>query len=212
MTGRTPAPQRSYGGRTAQERRTERRERLLAAGLELFGTRGYAQTSIERLCTTASVSTRNFYEEFTNREALLTALHLRINDRGRKAVAEAYATGYDDDLATRTRRAVRAYIENSAGDPRAARINYVEVIGVSPEIERHRLEWREFWAADLLALIDDAVSRGEAAPRDYRLTAIAIIGATNNLVHHWSARGRNIPLDAITDELTRLVLALIATP
>ena len=56
MSGRNPAPRRGYGGRSAAERRAERRERLLAAGLELFGTRGYAATSIERLCAAASVS------------------------------------------------------------------------------------------------------------------------------------------------------------
>lgn len=33
---------------------------LLRAGLELFGTRGYAATSIAALCSEASVSTRNF--------------------------------------------------------------------------------------------------------------------------------------------------------
>jgi AcrR family transcriptional regulator len=208
-TGRTPAPQRSYGGRSAEERRIERRERLLAAGLELFGNRGYAQTSIERLCTTAGVSTRNFYEEFTGRESLLTALHLRINDRCRTAVAEAFAEVYDEPMPVRAERAVRAYIENSAGDPRVARISYVEVIGVSPEMERHRLEWREHWSKDLLTMIEDAVARGEAIDRDYGLTTMAIIGAANNLVHHWSARGDEVPLDKLAAELTRMIVALV---
>lgn len=83
------APQRSYAGRTAAERRADRRERLLTAGLELFGTDGYARTPIERICATAGVSTRNFYEEFTGREALLMALHDRVTHRALDAVATA---------------------------------------------------------------------------------------------------------------------------
>jgi len=39
MGGGGSAPvRRDYGGRSVEQRRTERRDRLLAAGLELFGT------------------------------------------------------------------------------------------------------------------------------------------------------------------------------
>ena len=37
---------RDYDGKTAAERVAERRERLIDAGIELFGERGYAATSI----------------------------------------------------------------------------------------------------------------------------------------------------------------------
>jgi AcrR family transcriptional regulator len=212
MSGRNPAPRRSYGGRTAEERRAERRERLLSAGLELFGTQGYAATSIERLCSAASVSTRNFYEEFSGREELLAALHLRLNERAHAALSEASAAATADELPTRVERAVSAYVGVTASDPRWARISFVEVIGVSAELEALRLEWRERWADMIVTLADEAVARGEAVARDYRLTAMAIIGAVNNLVHHWSARGQDIPLDEITAELTHLILAVATAP
>ncbi|MFI0405048.1 TetR/AcrR family transcriptional regulator [Actinomadura sp. 3N508] len=209
MSGRNPAPRRSYGGRSAEERRAERRERLLAAGLDLFGTRGYAATSIERLCATASVSTRNFYEEFSGREELLIALHRAINERASHALATAYAEAASVGFATRVERAVRAFVTVTASDPRWARIAFVEVIGVSAGMERHRLSWHGQWEDALLAMIGEAVRRGEAVDRDYRLTVIAIIGAVTNLVHHWSARDQDIPLDEITAELTRLILAAL---
>ncbi|MER7545741.1 TetR/AcrR family transcriptional regulator [Actinomadura sp.] len=212
MSGRNPAPRRSYGGRSAEERRAERRERLLAAGLELFGTRGYAATSIERLCATASVSTRNFYEEFTGREELLTALHSSINQRAAEALAAAYAEAADADLGTRVESAVRAFVTVTASDPRWARIAFVEVIGVSASLEQHRFRWRGRWEDTLTTMAREAVERGEAVDRDYRLTMIAVIGAVNNLVHHWSARDQDIPLDDIIAELTHLILAAVRTP
>ncbi|WP_149259106.1 TetR/AcrR family transcriptional regulator [Actinomadura sp. K4S16] len=212
MSGRNPAPRRSYAGRSAEERRAERRERLLAAGLELFGTRGYAATSIERLCATASVSTRNFYEEFSGREELLTTLHRTVNDRAAEAVSAAYAQAAGADLATRVERAVRAFVTVTASDPRWARIAFVEVIGVSAGLEGHRLSWRGRWEDAMLAMIREAAARGEAVDRDHRLTMIAVIGAVNNLVHHWSARDQDVPLDAITAELTHLILAAVTTP
>ncbi|XRQ05714.1 TetR/AcrR family transcriptional regulator [Actinomadura welshii] len=212
MSGRNPAPRRSYGGRSAEERRADRRGRLLAAGLELFGTRGYAATSIEKLCATASVSTRNFYEEFSGREELLLALHMDINERASAALAAAYAEAAGADLPARVERAVRAFVTVTASDPRWARLAFVEVIGVSAGLERHRLRWRTRWEETLVELAREAVERGEAVDRDYHLTMIAVIGAVNNLVHHWSARGQDIPLDDITAELTAIVCSALERP
>src|SRR6266536_445680 len=61
------AVERRYRGRLPDERRAERRRRLLGAGLELFGTVGYHGTSIERLCAQAGV---NPELERTRQEAL----------------------------------------------------------------------------------------------------------------------------------------------
>ncbi|MEU9841254.1 TetR/AcrR family transcriptional regulator [Actinomadura sp. NPDC048032] len=212
MSGRNPAPRRSYAGRSAEERRAERRDRLLAAGLELFGTRGYAATSIERLCATASVSTRNFYEEFSGREELLTTLHRGINERAAEAVSAAYGREAGAAFPARVESAVRAFVTVTASDPRWARIAFVEVIGVSAGLERHRFRWRGQWEDAMLAMVREAAERGEAADRDHGLTMIAVIGAVNNLVHHWSARDQHVPLDDITTELTRLIVAAVTTP
>jgi hypothetical protein len=108
--------------------------------------------------------------------------------------------------------AVRAFVTVTASDPRRARIAFVEVIGVSAGLEQHRFGWRARWEDAMLAMVRDAVDRGEAVDRDHRLTMIAVIGAVNNLVHHWSARDQSVPLDAITAELTHLILAAVTTP
>lgn len=200
---------RDYAGRSAAARRAERRERMLAAGLELFGTEGYAAASIERLCAQAAVSTRNFYEEFGSREALLTALHDRVNTAAIEAVAKAFAELPEADLAERTTVAVHTYLNATAQDPRLARVAYVEVVGVSAEVERYRARWRERWAELLVAEADRAVRRGEAVPRDYRLTAIALMGAVNELVHHWSVLGGVTPIEDVTGEIARIATALL---
>ncbi len=64
-----PAPtrERRYGGKTTTERRAERRERLLDAGLALFGTQGFATVTIEALCAEAGLNPRYFYEQFSRR-------------------------------------------------------------------------------------------------------------------------------------------------
>lgn len=201
---------RRYAGQSALARRAERRERLLEAGLDLYSRFGYAGTSIERLCTAAAVSTRNFYEEFGGREALLLALHDRVMQRAVLAVGDALLGCAERPVTARIEAGCRAYVKATAGDPRWARLAYVEVIGVSAAVESNRAEWRNRWAELLVAQAHGAVARGEAAPRDYRLTAIAVVGALNELVHHWSEQPEGIPLDAVVAEITTLVEAVVA--
>jgi AcrR family transcriptional regulator len=203
---------RTYGGRSAADRRAERRERLLGAGLELFGTEGYATSSIEKLCTHAGVSTRNFYEEFHSREDLLITLHVRVIERSFRAVIAAFDDAAELKLAERFELAVRAFIHTTASDPRWARLAYVEVIGVSDAVEKHRISWRNKWSDFMVAEAERAVARGEAGPRDFRMASVALIGAVNELVHHYSISRGRITLDEVIAEIVRLALAAVTAP
>ena len=51
-------PERTYRGITPAQRQAARRERLMDAGLELFGTVGYARTSIRAVSAAAPPNTR----------------------------------------------------------------------------------------------------------------------------------------------------------
>lgn len=203
---------RRYGGQSALDRRAERRERLMNAGLELFGDDGYAATSIERLCTAAMVSTRNFYEEFSSREDLLITLHVRVIERSFRAVIAAFEDASDLRLTERFELAVRAFIHTTASDPRWARLAYVEVIGVSDAVEKHRISWRDKWSDFMVAEATRAVARGEADHRDFRMASVALIGAVNELVHHYSISRGRITLDEVIAEIVRLAVAAVTAP
>lgn len=209
MPGTEAVAQRTYGGRTAAARRADRRERMLAAGLQLFGTDGYAAASIEKLCTHAGVSTRNFYEEFQSREDLLIALHTRANERAYRAVTAAFADAEDAPLAERFELAVRTFISTIASDPRSARLAYVEMFGVSDKVEKHRLGWRKRWWDFMVGEAERAVLRGEARPRDFTMPALAVIATTNELIHHYSVSRGRITLDEVIAEIVRIAVAAV---
>jgi AcrR family transcriptional regulator len=203
---------RTYGGRSAADRRAERRERLLTAGLALFGTDGYAASSIEKLCTHAGVSTRNFYEEFHSREDLLIALHARANERSWRAVHAALEGHCQAPLAERIELSMRTFIQAMAADPRLARLAYVEMIGVSNKVEARRMAWRKKWWDFMVGEADRAVLRGEAEPRDFTLPALAVIASVNELVHHFSVNRGRITLDEVIAELVRFAVAAVTAP
>lgn len=205
---------RTYGGRSAADRRAERRERLLEAGLQLFGTEGYATSSIEKLCTHAGVSTRNFYEEFNAREDLLMALHSRVNDKAFRAVSTAFAEAVAADaaLAQRFDVAVRTFIHTMASDARWARLAYVEAYGVSDRVEKHRLSWRARWSEMMVVEANRAVTRGEANERDFTLSALAVIATANELIHHFSVSQGRYTLDQVIAEIVRVAVAAVTAP
>jgi AcrR family transcriptional regulator len=202
---------RDYGGQTAEARRADRRDRLLAAGLELFGTKGFRATSIDRLCALANVSTRNFYEEFFSREALLLALLDQVSGMAMGAVREALGQAEELDLPTADRltRAITAYVHTTSDDPRWTRIHYVEVVGVSHAVEEQRQAWRDRLCELVVAEADRAVRCGDAVDRDFRLRATAFIGAVNELVYNWTLHGRKAPVNEVCAELTQVALAML---
>src|SRR5258707_6385239 len=86
-------PRNPYGGVSARARVASRRDRLLAAGLELFGTQGYLCTTIDQVCAEAGLTKRYFYESFRSCEellgALLRSLWVEAAQRGMAAVEAA---------------------------------------------------------------------------------------------------------------------------
>lgn len=204
--------ERRYRSKTTDERREERRARMLAAGLELFAAHGFRGTTIEALCAAAGVSTRNFYEEFGSREALVVTLHDDVNARAAQAVVAALADVDPTDLRARAETATRAYLDVMTSDRRWAQIALVESVGVSAEAEAHRRE-----AIDrFVALIDAEATRlaqaGLVPRRDHRLTAVALAGALNGLVNTWTADpdwDRHV--DEIAAEAARLIVLALAS-
>ncbi|WP_030176492.1 TetR/AcrR family transcriptional regulator [Spirillospora albida] len=213
MAGRiTPAAGR-YGGRPAAERRAERRERFLAAGLELFGAGpGYRATKVTDLSRAAGLSTRQFYEEFQTLEDVLAALHLRVNDAAEGTVLAALPGAADLDPVDRCAHLFRAYARGATGDPRHTRIAFVEIIGVSPRLDRQRLERRSRWISFLCGELDAAAARGEIAARDFRVTAAAFIGSVNGLMHDWSVGWVDATLDEVIEELLQMLLGRLQAP
>lgn len=199
---------------TGHIRKAQRRERLMTTATDLFTTRGYVGTSIERICATAHVSIRAFYQEFEGREALLIALHNQVARAGMEATLAVLGDPVIDTADTRTRitALVRAYVGAVTADLASSQVAFVEVIGVNRAVEDHRVVWRSLWTDFLTGEADRAVGRGEAVPRDYTLAMVALIGAINELIAHWARSGGAIPREVVADEMIRHVLSTLGHP
>lgn len=199
---------RRYAGRAAEERRAERRRRLLDAGVELFGTRGYAATTIEALYTEAKLAPRHFYEQFPGREELLRALYDDTIEAVVAAVDQARATA-PQDVRGRVRTILEAFAGAMLTDPRRARIAYLEVPGRGPALERHAHRVVRGFAAVVEEEARAAAERGALPRRDYALTSVLLVGGTNALLLDWLVDDRRRPLAEVLDELTEAFVAVL---
>lgn len=201
---------RHYAGQSAGERAAERRARLLAATQELIGTAGYPPTTVEQICSTAGVSTRHFYQQYTGKEAAFVDLYDHLTNRSFHYALTSLQETAGQPLRRRAPAALLAYLRPMLDDLRFARIAFVEVMGVSQRVEEKRLEYREA----LIALIETegraAVAAGEIAGRDFRFAALALVGAANAIVYDWTARAGRQSVERFEEQLTALAVGLLA--
>jgi AcrR family transcriptional regulator len=180
----------------------------VAAGLDLFGTAGYAATSIESICAASGVTARHFYEHFAGREALLRAVYDGIIGETQHAVVRALtkASGAEARATAGVEAFVRAYLE----DPRRARIACIEVIGVSADFERHRRSVIHAFAAVISAQAEAMAAEGDLSERrNYELAGIAMAGAVNELLSDWIIRRDRPSIARFTDEIVEFFLAVM---
>lgn len=176
-----PDPGRSWRGKSPVQRATERREQLLDAALEVFTARGFPASRVRDVCREAGLTERYFYESFAGKEALLIALSERI-------VADLLAAAAPGlELAASDREAAidaagRAVVHSLTDDPRRARILFVEVVGVSREIEDHRRAIIGGLADVIRAAAARAFGPWVARSTETELIGRALVGAVQELL------------------------------
>jgi AcrR family transcriptional regulator len=72
--------------------RADRRQALLAAGVELFSTRGYREVSIQEIARGAGVGTGSFYTYFTGKEEFFEEILDQLEQQGRQEVDRLVAS------------------------------------------------------------------------------------------------------------------------
>jgi len=175
---------RGYRGLSAEQLRTQRHERLIAAGTELFGARGYAATPIEAVCSQANVSTRHFYEQFEGRESILHAVYDALVERV-QAIVRAALTESRAALTQRVADAIETAVRFLLDDPKRGRIMCIEAVGVSPVMEKRRRQTTHALATIINRYASLMADSGMLPPRDYHLPAVALVGMFNELVAEW---------------------------
>lgn len=201
-------PERLRKGRTLAERRAERREALLTAALDLFGTQGFSATSVEEICRTAYVSTRNFYEEFDNREALLVALGDRIVRDAFWALSSSVIEPGPDFARREARARIGGVVHALLDDPRVARVAFIESRGVSPLHEVRRRDAHRLFADYVMGASADTPPTARWKGPAGETYALGMVGAINEVVGDWVLRDDKPDIEELIDALSEFFLLM----
>ncbi|MFD0884272.1 TetR/AcrR family transcriptional regulator [Streptosporangium algeriense] len=172
---------RPYRGMSAEERLAERRERLICAAYTLYSDPGFPETTIERLCATARISNRAFYECFSGRTELMQALHERCVQEAVSAVAKAVEEA-PDTLPGRVEAGITEYITFVTEDRRRARIMHLEVRRAGDCLTTSRQQAVRAFAKIVEA---GAFHPPDTAGTDRHLLVLGMIGAVQELLIEW---------------------------
>lgn len=199
---------RGYAGRSADQLIVERRQRLLAAALELFGTQGYASTSIDKLCAEAKVTTRHFYEQFADKEKLLIAVFEQVM---KDTQAQVLAVMLDQQLPEEGRffAALDAFMTAQLSDPRRARLTTTEVLGVSNATEVIRNTVMNQFTQLIEIYMNRLASTGQIPARNYRILAIGLVGAMHELQIAWLNPANHLTRELLEKEVQFLGQAFL---
>jgi AcrR family transcriptional regulator len=202
-------PARTRNGLTPQQRRQQRRQALIDAGLELFGTKGYNSTSVEEICRTAYVSTRNFYEEFENREALLWNLVYQtladaydaLRQTGPDQHGPGGVAGDRSELRGRVSRLVHAFVD----DPRRARLVFIECRGMSLLQEYRRRAAQQAFAQLLGEILEEHGAYIAVSEKARGTFSLAIVGAVDLVLSDWVLQPERPTVVELIDSLTEVI-------
>ena len=199
---------RTYGGLSAEQRVADRRARLLDAGLECFGTRGFAATGVKDVCREAGLTDRYFYESFKDGRALFLAVFDAVTDALFEAVATAVLST-EPRAELQLRAAIGTFLSELAEDPRRARVVFAEAAAAGPEAAQHmHATLRRFTG------LVEATARAHL-PHDTpasasRLLALSLVGTLERAVHEWQAGELGLTVPELTEQCVALYGRLLA--
>jgi AcrR family transcriptional regulator len=198
------ATKRRYAGQSAEQRRSERRARLITTARLLLGEEGLAGISVTGVCARAELNPRYFYESFSDRDALLEAMFNEIAAEAAVAIFGAAALVAGEPR-QRIRQAYATAIEVFTTQPGVARI--LAQLQTDETVMRHRAAWARIIAE--LASRNAHVLFGEHADNESmsELAVIYGVGGSLDVVTAWLAGTLDLTRDEVIDTCTELLLA-----
>ncbi len=194
---------RTYRGLSATERKADRRERLIEAGLDVLGSDGLARMTMTASYARAGLTERYFYENFRNLDELLLAVFDTFSIPTHQAIESALRQA-PPDLSERSRAAAGALIDSLTEDPRKARA-YVEAIGSEPLKERREATMRA--CAEVLAeqMRTLAGLGGKRHEQRLMLVTTMLVGGLAEAIIEWLNGTLQLSKDELADQGVSLV-------
>ena len=117
--------ERQFKGLSMSERKEARREKLIEAGIETYGTQGFFSVTVKDVCQEAKLTERYFYESFKKSEDLFQTIFLKMIEELQQNLMQAVIQAAPDPKKM-VDAGLTALLSTIKNNPRLARIVYVD--------------------------------------------------------------------------------------
>lgn len=197
---------RRYGGKSAEQRRAERRAQLVDAALEIWQEQGWAAVTMRGVCARAGLTDRYFYESFTDRDALLGVVWDQMRDETLGMLLDVITAVGDDGALVQLHAALDAVVHHIADEPARAQIIFGDHAG-SAVLEQRRRDTVQM-ATDLMMGLAQPFLRDDVDLRALRITVLLGIGGFVELMLAWRSGLVEVTTDEIVGHLSDTGAAL----
>jgi len=188
------APRR-YGGKSAEQRRSERRAQLVEAALDIWQEQGWAAVTMRGVCARAGLTDRYFYENFTDRDELLGTVWDRMRDETLAMLLAALQPVAERSALEQLRAALAAVVRHISEEPARAQIIFGDHAG-SAVLEQRRRDTVQL-ATDLMIELAQPFLRDDVDEQALRLNVLLGIGGFVEVMLAW----RDGLIHASTDQI-----------
>jgi len=119
--------ERQFKGLSMAERQQARREKLIEAGIEAYGSYGFFSVTVKDICNEAKLTERYFYESFKKSEHLFQTIFLKLIDELQQNVMQAMMQASTDPKKM-IEAGLSALLTTLRDNPRMARIIYIDAM------------------------------------------------------------------------------------
>ena len=119
--------ERQFKGLSMAERQQARREKLIEAGIEAYGSYGFFSVTVKDICNEAKLTERYFYESFKKSEHLFQTIFLKLIDELQQNVMQAMMQASTDPKKM-IEAGLTALLSTLRDNPRMARIIYIDAM------------------------------------------------------------------------------------
>jgi AcrR family transcriptional regulator len=197
---------RRYGGKSAEQRRAERRVQLVDAALEIWQEQGWAAVTMRGVCARAGLTDRYFYESFTDRDALLGVVWDQMRDETLGMLLDSISSVGDDGALAQLHAAVEAVVHHIADEPSRAQIIFGDHAG-SAVLEQRRRDTVQM-ATDLMVGLARPFLRDGVDLHALRINVVLGIGGFVELMLAWRSGLVEVSTDEIVAQLSETAAVL----
>ena len=183
-----------------------KRERIVAAAVDLFYHQGYTRTTLEQVAASIQVTKPFIYAHFKSKSELLAEICSRAvwisNDVLNRAMMQK------GSVTERLQAIARDFMETVLNHQAHAVIYSREDKELAPEDRTEINKMRRVFDHKLVALMEEGVAAGEFVVEDVHLTALAIVGIVG-WSQVWYRPGGRLTRTEAAQRVSKLVLAMV---